>query len=166
MGLIDRTTYNLESLRFSITTGDHWLGKNKQTSNAWGLRFLKTKKNTRPLEQTYLSLAKVTFEDKICSFSPGQICELHMDGRPSLNTTKTPQNRSRRDEDFIGFPDFKGTPNRLNDKPGLNETWVSQTITRESQKTFWMNSDHMNIDSHNIVFVQHLKTSHCHTHTC
>lgn len=23
----------------------------------------------------------------------------------------------------------------------------------------------MNIDSHNILFVQHLKTSHCHTHT-
>ena len=43
-------------------------------------------------------------------------------------------------------------------------TWFSQIITRESQKTFWMNSDHMNIDSHNIVFVQHLKTSHCHTH--
>lgn len=40
----------------------------------------------------------------------------------------------------------------------------SQIITRESQKTFWMNSDHMNIDSHNIVVVQHLKTSHCHTH--
>lgn len=50
-------------------------------------------------------------------------------------------------------------------KPGLNETYENHRLSQgESQKTFWMNSDHMNIDSHNIVFAQHLKTSHCHTH--
>ena len=165
IGLIS-TTYNLESHQIDHNWRSLTWDNKKQTSNAWGLRFLKTQKKYPPLgTNIFIPCKSHVLKIKLFLFPEVGYMLAPYGWYPSLNMTKTPQNRSRRDEDFIGFPDFKGTPNQLNDQPGLNETGFSQIITRESQKTFWMNSDHMNIDSHNIVFVQHLKTSHCHTHT-
>ena len=96
---------------------------------------------------------------------------------PSLKTLCFPKNwhdqnaPELKSSRFFGLHRFspisKGTPKpTANDKTRAERNHdfrrLSQGNLRKHSK---MNSDHMSIDSHNIVFVQHLKSSHCHTHT-